>query len=349
MTHVLGDDGLPVEGGVRYPSRVDRARQPIVLVENEVTEGNRYDNWQDVTGERYHFPNQYRRRVIPGREFVYYRGSRRKAGKRGTPEYFGCGVIGQVFADPEVPDDAPASARKWFATIEDFIPFAEPVAAKQGGQYFERIAMNHWSVGVRLLPVETFLLILQLAHVEKLKELAPGELIREAPPLERVRPLLVEPGESLLVVPKRRPGAEYAGSASHGRSNYSKAVGDRAESVVMEFLRETLPAREKSSLRWPAQENEYPGWDIQYSTSGGVLRAIEVKGTRGPKFPGFELTSNEWRAANEKRADYSVVLVARCLSAAPHLEDLSDPVGLAARGLVVAEPGSWRLTRAGGR
>lgn len=117
----------------------------------------------------------------------------------------------------------------------------------------------------------------------------------------------------------------------------------------MEFLGETLPVREKNSLRWPAREKEYLGWDIRYATSGGVLRVIEVKGTRGTKFASFELTSNEWRAALEKRADYSVVLVARCLSAAPRLEDLSDPVGPAARELVVAEPGRCRLTRAGGR
>ena len=30
----------------------------LILVENEVTVGGRYDHWQDVTGKRYQFPNQ---------------------------------------------------------------------------------------------------------------------------------------------------------------------------------------------------------------------------------------------------------------------------------------------------
>ena len=49
----------------------------LVLVENEVTIGGKYDFWADDTGARYHFPNQYRNLVRPGRPFVYYRGVRR--------------------------------------------------------------------------------------------------------------------------------------------------------------------------------------------------------------------------------------------------------------------------------
>ena len=55
---------------------------PIVLVENEVTAGGRYDHWQDVTDERYQFPNVYRNKVQLGRRFIYYRGVRR-ADKKG--------------------------------------------------------------------------------------------------------------------------------------------------------------------------------------------------------------------------------------------------------------------------
>lgn len=81
--------------------------QPLVLVENEKTAGGRYDHWKDVTGERYHFPNQYKGRVVPGRQFVYYRGVRRADGSRGTPEYFGYGRIGDVWRDSDVPEGAP--------------------------------------------------------------------------------------------------------------------------------------------------------------------------------------------------------------------------------------------------
>jgi hypothetical protein len=56
----------------------------LVLVENEVTAGGRYDHWQDVTGERYQFPNQYRGKVTTGRPFIYYRGIAARA-ERAVP------------------------------------------------------------------------------------------------------------------------------------------------------------------------------------------------------------------------------------------------------------------------
>jgi len=74
-------------------NRLSRTDAPLVLVQNERTAGGHFDHWEDVTGERYHFPNQYRNRVVPGRPFVYYRGVRR-SGERGTPEYFGTGRAG---------------------------------------------------------------------------------------------------------------------------------------------------------------------------------------------------------------------------------------------------------------
>src|SRR5437764_13939197 len=86
------------------PHHVAAARvqgTPIVLVENEVTVGGRYDDWRDVTGERYHFPNQYRTKVTEGRPFVYYRGVRRARGRPGQPEYFGAGIVGNVVSRPK--------------------------------------------------------------------------------------------------------------------------------------------------------------------------------------------------------------------------------------------------------
>ena len=71
----------------------------LVLVENEETVGQRYDFWADDTGVQYQFPNMYRKRVTEGRPFVYYRGVRRAGGKRGAAEYFGTGVIGEVWQE----------------------------------------------------------------------------------------------------------------------------------------------------------------------------------------------------------------------------------------------------------
>lgn len=38
---------------------------PLVLVQAEATIDGEYDDWNDLTGEQYHFPNQYRNRVVP--------------------------------------------------------------------------------------------------------------------------------------------------------------------------------------------------------------------------------------------------------------------------------------------
>ncbi len=56
----------------------------FVLVRNERTATEVYDHWKDVTGEQYHFPNQYKNRVEAGTPFVYYRGTRRVGGRRGA-------------------------------------------------------------------------------------------------------------------------------------------------------------------------------------------------------------------------------------------------------------------------
>src|SRR5690242_15342170 len=104
----------------------------LVLVENEVTVGGAYDFWADLTGVQYHYPNQYKNRIRPGRSFVYYRGSRRPNGRRGTPEYFGSGTIGAVWPDPDQPTDVRPANRRWLCEILDYESFDVPVPAKNG-------------------------------------------------------------------------------------------------------------------------------------------------------------------------------------------------------------------------
>ena len=94
--------------------------EALVLVENEMTAGGLYDHWEDVTGERYQFPNQYRNKVVTGRPFVYYRGVRRADGSRGTAEYFGCGVVGSVYQDPANDPSAPKAGWKWICEVEEY-------------------------------------------------------------------------------------------------------------------------------------------------------------------------------------------------------------------------------------
>jgi hypothetical protein len=141
----------------------------LVLVENEVTHDGDYDFWSDKTGVHYQFPNIYRNRVVPGTPFVYYRGVRRKGGKRGQAEYFGTGIIGDVWQDPAQGPDTPSRSRRWYCAIGSYRPFAEPVSAKQGDEFFEKIGTSlGWRTGVRVLSANAFSEILTAACLSPL-------------------------------------------------------------------------------------------------------------------------------------------------------------------------------------
>lgn len=317
---------------------------PVVLVENEVTVGGKYDSWKDVTGETYHFPNNYRNLVVSGTPFIYYRGSRRKGGGRGEPEYFGCGYVGEVLLDPEVRPDAPRKNWKWFAEIEGFVPFPHPVPAKLGGRFFEPIPRNLWSMGVRRISQEAYESILVHGQVDQVVAAEPGTLLRDAPRSDTAKVVPVERGRTLLVGVKRA-AAQAAAGRPRRYSAFSKAIGDWAEGAVFNYLSSTLRGAARDTLRWVSKERITPGWDIQYCVRDDQLVAVEVKGTRGPMFPSVELTQNEWQAAREKRSDYGLYLLANCCSDAPRLEQLLDPVGRTEAGELVASPTGWQLRR----
>jgi hypothetical protein len=137
---------------------------PLVLVQNPVIATVGYA-WRDIEGKQYHFPNQYKNRCAPGTRFVYYRGTRRSDGKRGVPEYFGCGRIGVVWRDEAISESLPKRNWAWYCGIIEYVSFEKPVPAKIGDEFLERIAPNHWSVGVRPLPQEVFDKILGLAAI----------------------------------------------------------------------------------------------------------------------------------------------------------------------------------------
>ena len=207
--------------------------EPLVLVENEITANARYDDWKDVTGERYHFPNQYRNRFWEGRKFMYDRGARRAGNERGTPEYFGIGTIGEVFRDPDTGDDTPAPQRHWFAEVIDYRPFPRTVPAKLNGEYLEQIPQNFWGVGVRVMPLNTYRRVLELAQLQDENLLEPKP--RSSSPID---PEIVPPREQLFVPRMRR--IRVGGSGGYRRSRRSKTIGDRAEQVVFEMLSSTL-------------------------------------------------------------------------------------------------------------
>jgi len=143
---------------------------PLVLVFQERTMGGRYDHWQDIEGERIHFPNRYKNKLTPGRPFVYFKGVRRRDGKRAIPEYFGWGRLGKVWRDDSISEDEPKNKWRWFCSIEEYQAFDEVVCFKRedGSTYEDVRHNNHWRDGVRDIGNDAFKEILSEAGLSSM-------------------------------------------------------------------------------------------------------------------------------------------------------------------------------------
>lgn len=121
-----------------------------IITENDSSE------WNDKTGELYHFPKKYLKLIPEGTKVIYYKGKLKSRDwkfkdKRLTPEthYFGAAEIGRVFPDPK------SRKNDHFAEIINFKQFQKPVFAKYSGKSLEIIPesriSNYWRDGVRPL------------------------------------------------------------------------------------------------------------------------------------------------------------------------------------------------------
>lgn len=318
---------------------------PLVLVQNERTAAEAYEHWKDVTGEQYHFPNQYKNRMVAGTPFVYYRGTRRANGRRSTPEYFGCGAIGEIWRDEEIPESDPKRNWAWFCRIDDYVPFRVPVPAKIDNEFIENIPRNFWGVGVRELPADTYNRILGLAGlagVAAANLTSPGIM----PAIDDVEIPTTTESRSLLL--PQASSTQGDGGASRSAARYSrnsKLIGDRAEEIIFRYLREQLSQLGGKDIRWVAREGATPGWDIQYIDADDEVVAIEVKGTSAAAFSSVELTESEWNAARKLEERYWLFLVADCLGVSPKIQALPNPATLADEGSLEVTPVRWRLAR----
>ncbi|PKN81929.1 MAG: hypothetical protein CVU47_04960 [Chloroflexi bacterium HGW-Chloroflexi-9] len=323
---------------------------PLVLTQNEAIVGDRF-SWEDIEGVQYHYPNQYRNLVTPGAPFVYYRGVHRSDGSRGQAEYFGTGLIDEVWTDPSQPEDTPPAKRHWYCSIADYVAFQEPVPAKTEDGFVEGLGRdaplhgNHFRPGVRALTEEAYAFIVEFAGLS-----ADAPVLRSgAANLEPVDTL--EVGEAPLdevVRITRRSASTVDGTRWRGtqRSREPKVIGDRAEEIVYRVLCERHGV---GSVRWMARDGETPGWDIEYADRmRGTVRA-EVKGTTASRFTSLNLTRNEWDAAQSHGPCYELWLVSSVLSSSPRYAVLLDVPAAMSQGRVSIEPSVWELRFERGR
>lgn len=318
----------------------------LVLAENEAHAGD--FAWQDITGELYQFPNNYRNIVRPGRPFIYYAGTRQADGGRRPAYYFGTGFIGDVYPDPTT-EGLASSKRKWLAKISDYIPFTANVHLRSGsGNYIETdtstVVRNHWGVGVRPISRSQFNAIVSLGGVSAVSEAL--ELTGE---VETGVSLVEATGTGLLLKRTQRalPGDGSSGRGLGGArrlSRQAKVTGDAAERLFLNFLREgeSNPML-REQIVWVARDGATPGYDIEDRRDSANIVAYEVKGTTGERFLSFDLTSNELRAAKLLQERYVLILVTECLGRKPQFQRIANPAALLESGSLLATPSVFNI------
>jgi hypothetical protein len=184
-----------------------------------------------------------------------------------------------------------------------------------------------WGVGARQLPTETYERILRLAGIPVSRTVTTANILPaisdvEIPTTTARYPLMIPQAPTSREAGVRQSTAIYSRNA--------KMVGDRAEEIVLRYLRSQL-AEIGDTLRWVAREGETPGWDIEYVGTNGEIAAVEVKGTAAAAFTSIELTDGEWTAARKLRNRYRLFLVAECLSIKPKIQEVLDAATLMRR------------------
>jgi hypothetical protein len=319
---------------------------PLVLAENEVNASEAF-NWNDVTGERYHFPNAYRNLVVPGARFVYYKGARRSDGLRAQPEYFGCGEIGSVYADPETAHLPPAQ-RQWLAEIADYQPFQRSVPFRdQDSTYLETsttvVPKNYWGTGVRPVNEDNFARILLLGLGKAVA--AQGSPASNQRVSEDPQSSLVAAKDSLLKAITVVMGSAQQAPLSRRPTKRAKEIGDAAERLFFQWLCEAeRHDGKREKIRWLASDGEMPGYDIEDARDPARVIGYEVKGTTGPLFGSVELTANELRTARSMGSRYALVFVSRCTSRNPEFQIVWDPAALLESGKWSADPTAYRVS-----
>ena len=131
----------------------------LIIAENDESQ------WDDKTGEYYHFPSKYKNILTRGSKVIYYKGARKNKNfirLSNDPHYFGIATIGRIEKDL-----SELSKKSFYASIENYQPFIFPVDFKDKNDvYLENvITKNHFRNGVRLTSEEIYFKILSKANL----------------------------------------------------------------------------------------------------------------------------------------------------------------------------------------
>lgn len=138
---------------------------PTVIVENDISQ------WDDLTGEVYHFPKRYKDLLLTGEKVIYYKGRMKDKNFESRrlskfPHYFGIAEVGDVIS---INND-----KELLAEIINFRPFIQAVDFQINNEYLEKIPKNkeknYWRDGVREIDDDTYNTIISLANLGPVSE-----------------------------------------------------------------------------------------------------------------------------------------------------------------------------------
>lgn len=229
--------------------------------------------YADIPYVSYEYPTRYRKKIHPGRRFVYYRGRKKPGGGRQPQVYLGAGIVGEIRES--------LTPGRLVCQILDAEEFVEPLPFKdEHGVHLEPggSRSGYFQQGVREIPEEDFLRIMALAGAGPMDGLPqrPEDESTQAP---------FAPG----------PHGGYATPA------VARETERQSRIAVMGFLTKALPGIEIVEM---ATNN--PGFDLE--TSVDRFRFVEVKGTSKP-LPTFFLSEGERRFGDEHSDAYLLAVV----------------------------------------
>jgi hypothetical protein len=241
---------------------------PLVFAMNDSSESS--IEYADIAFEAYEYPARYRKKIQPGRPFVYYRGRRRVGGGRQPQVYLGTGIVGDI-RESAIPG-------RLICRVLDPDEFVEPVPFKnEDGTYLEPggSRSGYFQQGVREIPEEAFQRIVALGGGGPMD----GSPFGVEP--EVASPQLVRPG--------------YANAAD------ARETERQSRRAVVDTLAEAVPGIEIAEM---ATNN--PGFDLETSTKR--FQFVEVKGTI-KRLPTFFLSEGERRFGAENASTYLLAVV----------------------------------------
>jgi hypothetical protein len=241
---------------------------PLVFAMNDSSESS--IEYADIAFEAYEYPAQYRKKIQPGRPFVYYRGRRRVGGGRQPQVYLGTGIVGDIRES--------ATPGRLICQVLDGEKFLVPLPFKnEDSSYLEPggSRSGYFQQGVREIPEAAFQRIVALGGGGPMD----GSAFGLDP--EHVSSGLVRPG--------------YADAAD------ARETERQSRRAVTEILAESVPGIEIAEM---ATNN--PGFDLE--TSAERFRFVEVKGTI-KRLPTFFLSEGERRFGAENAGSYLLGVV----------------------------------------